>query len=102
MASFLQVWESALGSGPPAQDSKAMRAVRAGLHVREDFWQDFMNVCNNAEAMADLLDVRVDQVTSWGSKVRHALSLVDEADRREGPAKGKKKMLQTGKFGFEE
>jgi hypothetical protein len=99
MASFLQVWESSLGSGPP-EDTKAMRAIRAGMHVREDFWQDFMNVCNNAEAMAALLDVRVDQVTSWGSKVRHGMGLVEEADRRESP--NKKKMMQTGKFDFED
>ena len=99
MASFLQVWESSLGSGQPVEDTKAMRAVRAGLHIREDFWQDFMNVCNNAEAMAALLDVRVDQVTSWGAKVRHAMSLVNDADRR--PTKDKKKMLPTGKFDFE-
>lgn len=101
MSSFLRVWEESIGSGP-ANETKATRAIRAGLHVRDDFWQDFMNVCNNAEALAALLDVRVDQVTSWGAKVRHGLKLVEEADRRDGPPNTRKKTLPTGKFGFDD
>ena len=102
MSTFLQVWESFNSGGPPAEDTKAMRAIRAGQHIRDDFWQDFMNVCNNAQAVADLLDVRVDQVTSWGARVRHALKLVEDKDRREPASKAKKHVLQTGKFGFED
>ena len=101
MNSFLRVWEESIGSGP-AVETKSTRAIRAGLNVRDDFWNDFMNVCNNAEALAALLDVRIDQVTSWGHKVRHALKLVEESDRRDGPPNTRKKTLSTGKFDFDD
>ena len=78
-------------------DTKSMKAIRTGIAVKEDFWDDFVQVCNNAEGIAELLGVRPEQVGGWGSRVKHNLDRVRNADAAgEGEEKPKTKVLDTG------
>jgi hypothetical protein len=101
--SFLQLWENIqkLKEANSTEDTLSMKAVRAGLHIRDDFWNDFINVCNQPEAVADLLGVRSEQVAGWGHRIRTNLDKVLEADNNgDGEEKPKHKLLPTGDEGF--
>lgn len=91
MPSFFQLWEALERQG--TAESPAMRAVRSGLNLREDFWDDFIRVCNDAPAVADLLGVSVNLVETWGSRVSESLDKV-KGQEEENPTRTK--VLDTG------
>ncbi len=97
--SFRQLMENMYSPEKDAEhiDTKSMKAIRTGIAVRENFWDDFLQVCNNTDAIAELLGVRPEQVSSWGSRVKHNLERVNRADAAgEGEEKPKTKVLDTG------
>lgn len=78
-------------------DPKALEAIRNGLSVREDgsFWEDFIKMANN-DGLANLLDVRPEQVSQWGSKVKEAWDKVKQLDTRDPAPSDSKEMIPTG------
>jgi hypothetical protein len=79
-------------------DSKAVHVIRTGLNLRSkqecgNFWEDFLQVCNNTDGMSELLDVRPDQIARWSGKIREMLDKVNKSDSEES---GKKDILNTG------
>jgi hypothetical protein len=86
------------------EEGQAMEAIRSGLHLRKkdcgDFWEDFITICGNADAMSALLEVPKEKVTGWNNKVREMLNKVDEADDdAEDSDKGKREQIPTGDKG---
>jgi len=81
------------------EDGQAMEAIRSGLHLRKkncgDFWEDFITVCGNADAMSALLEVPKEKVTGWNSKIREMLDKVSDADK-EGEKSEKREQIPTG------
>jgi hypothetical protein len=81
--------------------SQAMDAIRSGMHLRKedcgDFWDDFIQVCANADAMSELLGVPREKVTSWAGKIRELIEQVSKKDDTEA-AEDKKnsKLVPTG------
>lgn len=77
-----------------AEESKAMRVVKHGktLRGKEDgsFWEDFMNVCGDADGLSELLDVPTEKIATWQSKIKDLLSKIDNE-----PGK-KTTMVHTG------
>ncbi len=103
MVSFLEVWDNMKRYKEEKDaehiDTGAMKAIRTGLSVNETFWDDFMQVCNNAEKVADLLGVRVEQVLGWSTRIKQSLEKVQQADANgEGEEKPKTKVMDTGDF----
>lgn len=96
--SFSKLWEHMQENLTESdEDSKAMDAIRTGIGVREDFWDDFLMVINNSEALSKLLDVPTMTISSWHSAVNDALSKVKASD--ETPEMKKKgTMLSTGDY----
>lgn len=96
MVSFQKLWEnmSASKMGDHADD-KAMEAIRTGINVREDFWDDFLLVINNSTALSELLDIPTTKISSWHSKIKSALDKVNKADSTPEP-KDKGKLMKTG------
>jgi hypothetical protein len=93
--SFLKLWENM--KQKDAEDTKAMQAIRMGNNISENFWEDFIRVCNNAEGLADLLDVRSDQVSGWSSKIKHNLEKIEKSDKFEkNDEKPKTSIIDTG------
>ena len=79
------------------QDSKAMRAIRIGLNINEEFWDEFIQVCNNSSDLADLLDVSTTAISSWASRIHQAVDKVKAADAKgDGEEKPKHKIIDTG------
>jgi hypothetical protein len=64
-------------------ESKAMAAVRTGLNLKPEFWDDFIQVLGNAEGLAELLDVSREKITGWAGKIRDILDQVQKSDDEE-------------------
>ena len=96
MISFQKLWENMEASkGQESLDSKSSSAIRTGIGVREDFWDDFLSVINNSSGLSELLDVPVTKISSWHHRVREELDKVKKADEMPD-ASGKKQMIHTG------
>lgn len=74
---------------------KATAAVRAGLNLRPDFWDDFLKVCNQSQALSELLGVRREVIARWPSAVRAALAAVERQDSADAATK-KASLITTG------
>ncbi len=97
--SFYRLYENmtpALQSS--GDETKSMEAIRAGLNLRssdgQNFWDDFINVCGNSDALAELLEVPKEKVTKWTSKIKETLDKVKNSDSEEG--KDKSNVISTG------
>jgi len=88
------------------EDSKAMRAIRVGLNLRNegegDFWEDFIQVANNNDELANLLGVRPEDVATWPQKIQENLDKIRKKDGDQGQENGEKErneMMPTGQNG---
>lgn len=95
MISFRQLWENMEASRDETSESKASSAIRTGIGVSEDFWDNFLAVVNNSSGLSELLDVPVTKISSWHHRVREELDKVKKADEVPDTST-KKKMLHTG------
>lgn len=98
MSSFQKLWENmqaAKQSQSSPHDDKAMSAIRTGIGIREEFWDDFLQVINNSEGLSQLLDIPVTKIASWHEKVKQVLDQVQKADATPDP-KDNGKLLKTG------
>lgn len=82
------------------EESKAMEAIRSGMHLRKeecgDFWEDFITICGNSDALSELLNVPRETITGWPGKIRELKEKVDVLDK-EGEANSKRAdILPTG------
>lgn len=87
-------------SGPPIPaegDTGAMEAIRNGKNLRKpecgDFWEDFMSLCNNASALADLLNVPAEKIQTWATRIQENLEKIKKMDSGESE---NKEMMRTG------
>jgi len=99
MFSFQRLWENMEDSRRGHHDDKGMEAIRNGINVRDDFWEDFLLVINNSGALSELLEVPVTKISGWHERVKSALDKVKQADSTPEP-KDKGKMLKTGSGSF--
>lgn len=77
------------------KESKSILAIRNGIGIKKDFWSDFLLLLNNSEAVADLLGVSVEKVSTWRNNIHHHLNKVKKLDN-EMVTKEKGKLLKTG------
>lgn len=83
-------------------DTGAMNAIRTGINIRAkkdcgDFWDDFIKVCGNADAMSELLDVPREKVTGWAGRIQELLDKVGKSDEESASSRKKSaEMLSTG------
>lgn len=82
------------------EESVALRAIRNGINLRKEdcgsFWEDFIQVCGDAEGMSELLEVPKEKVTGWPSKVKEILSQVEKKDDQESHDSERAEMISTG------
>jgi hypothetical protein len=93
MASFQRLWEK-LDENHHASDTKAMAAIRTGLNISEDFWDNFLLVLGNSDALAELFDVPRVKITGMHHRIREALNKVQQSDAVPDPKK-KGKMVNA-------
>ncbi len=76
-------------------DPKAAVAIRAGVNQRADFWDDFIKICNQSQALSELLGVRKEVIARWPTAVREVLAQVEKQDSLEASTK-KASLITTG------
>lgn len=90
MQSFHEFLEEAGNS-----QSKDAKAIRNGIGIRDTFWDDFLLLLNDAEAVSSLLKVPVEKVGTWHEIIKRNLESVYNSDNELVPKKNKK-LLKTG------
>jgi len=82
------------------EDSQSMEAIRSGVHLRKegcgDFWDDFITICGNADAMSELLEVPREKITGWSGKIRELLDKVEKKDGEQQHVSNKSNVISTG------
>jgi hypothetical protein len=78
-----------------SHESGAIKAIRNGIGINKNFWEDFLLLLNNAEAVSSLLDVPVEKIGTWHDSIKKAMDDVHKADGEIIPSR-KKKLLKTG------
>ena len=77
------------------EDGKAMEVIRKGLNLRKpgcgDFWEDFIDICNDADGLSELLDVEREKISKWASLIKQHIEKVEDMDAGE-----EKSMVSTG------
>jgi hypothetical protein len=96
--SFRKLWEnmnSDKGNKQPQEvDESALTAIRSGIGVNETFWSDFIQVLNNSEGLSVLLDVPIDEISTWRKKIENAIDAIEARDG-ELSIKKNKKIMKT-------
>lgn len=96
--SFRKLWEnmnSDKGNKQPQEvDESAITAIRSGIGVNETFWSDFIQVLNNSEGLSVLLDVPIDEISTWRKKIENAIDAIEARDG-ELSIKKNKKIMKT-------
>lgn len=68
------------------EDSRSMEAIRNGLNLRKkdcgSFWDDFISVCGNADALAELLEIPKEKITGWPGKIKENLDKIQKLDNK--------------------
>ena len=81
------------------EETQSMDVVRSGMNLRSpecgDFWDDFINLSGNSEALSELLEVPRDKVATWSEKIRATIEKVNKADDQESSDK-KSDSMSTG------
>lgn len=72
----------------------AIRAIRNGLNIDENFWENFISMIGNADSVSVLLDIPKEKITGWASKIRQLIEKVQNMDSSSD--KNKNKMINTG------
>jgi hypothetical protein len=72
----------------------SVEAVRSGMNIRSDFWDDFIQLTGNAAALSVLLDVPKDKIAGWSQKIMDVLATIQQADNADPD--GRAKTLPTG------
>jgi hypothetical protein len=96
--SFRKLWENMnanKGSKQPQEvDESALTAIKSGIGVSETFWSDFIQVLNNSEGLSVLLDVSIDEISTWRKKIEDAIASIEARDG-ELSVKKNKKIMKT-------
>jgi hypothetical protein len=98
MTSFARVLEQMNGDTVlefADANPKAVIAIRAGLNIRPEFWDDFLKMCNQSQALSELLGVRREIIARWPNQVREGLAHVERQDSTEAASK-KANLITTG------
>lgn len=63
---------------------KILNIIRSGNNLKKpdcgNFWDDFISLCGNADAMSELLNVPKERVTSWSGIIDKFRQQADQED----------------------
>lgn len=103
MVSFQKIMEHMDGfrkEQSDKNDKKSTEAIRAGINIRDDFWDDFLSLTNNSTALAELLKVPATKISAWRSRIQKYLDKVREEDEVPDPKK-RSTMIRAEKDPFD-
>lgn len=56
----------------------ALSVIKAGLNIDENFWDKFLQLLNNKDGLADLLNVSPDKIYKWHDNIKQAVRQVEQ------------------------
>jgi hypothetical protein len=80
------------------EDKQAMEAIANGMNIDENFWQNFMMVLNNTEALSSLLGIPAIKLNKWRSRVSKYLTKYLEDSGEDFDVKRKRKFVDVSDF----
>lgn len=78
------------------EESTSMRVVRTGLSFDGDFWENFKSLCNDADGLAELLEIPQKKITGWASKIDELIEKVQSKDGEANAEDKKSEVIPTG------
>ena len=84
------------------KDEKALEAIKMGINIREDFWQDFLMLLNDTESLSALLGIPAVKMNKWYSRVGKYLAKHYDTDDGTFDIKKKRKLIDTKDFDEED
>ncbi len=90
---LFEVWDK-MNSYRETTDHGAVNAIFTGLNVSEDFWDNFILVCNNTDGLSQLLGVSAEKIASWPIKIQEYLKKSKDHENPED--KEKTQVMNTG------
>lgn len=79
------------------EDSNGEEAIRLGINIRPDFWDDFIKISNNADSLSRLLGIDADKISDWPRRVKESLEKVTQEDKSLPSVR--KQVISTGEGG---
>jgi hypothetical protein len=103
MSSFGKLFENMHAfkeSSKQIEDSLAVDAIRQGFLTNPEFWQNFISLLNNPEALAKLFNVPQHKVTSWYSRIEKYLQkyMEEEKDNIGNKLSKKRRLVKTSDY----
>jgi hypothetical protein len=87
---LLQAWDKI---NENYDDASATSVIATGQNVDENFWDNFIVVCNNEDGLSALLNVPPEKILTWPSIIK---MYVKKASTGIEPEKINHKVLPTG------
>ena len=84
-----------MDENPSLEHSKVAAVLRAGINIRPEFWDEFMQITGNVDGLSELLDVSKEKIAGWAEKIRSGLAEIDQADDEDAKTK-KAEIMTTG------
>lgn len=89
---LLQTWDKIVPLNEDTNEDAAMSAIVTGTNVDENFWDNFILVCNNKNGVAELLNISPDRIATWPSRIQMYMKKAGQLE----PEKVNKKTIPTG------
>lgn len=66
------------------EESPAMRAIRNGQNIGDSFWDDFLTLINDSDALSELLEIPKEKITGWATRIKEMQEKVGKHDDQNG------------------
>jgi len=85
------------------EEDKSMMIVRKGNNMRKDddrpFWDDFIDLCSDAQSLSMLLQVEPQKVMKWPSRIREMLEKLKQHEAENPHKDDRDEVIATGDNG---
>jgi len=85
------------------EEDKSMIIVRKGNQLRKEddrpFWDDFIDLCGDAQGLSTLLQVEPQKIMKWPSRIREVLEKLQAHEAESPDSERRDKVIPTGDTG---
>ncbi len=61
-------------------ESESMDIVRSGMNLSDSFWENFISLCGDSQAISELFEVPRSKVATWGKKINSLIEKIEKED----------------------
>lgn len=71
-------------------NNKSIAVIEKGMELDEKFWDNFLEILNNTDGLAQLLDISSSKISTWHEKIKDAIKERDELNKNKPVGKNNK------------